>query len=288
MLHEIIVDTELNIIKLSNLGASSLFVRFIDNPKNWGIYKQELGENQFCCCILNDEKDINIYINEDGDLYCYHIIINGDEYTLEKINEEEYFNFNNPITLVTGHSGGGTSIVVKLLKVLGVHFGEDSGLISIRKPHESIGFKIWIETIEEENSNVLLRKKFKQISKTYSYKKDLVNAFKMPNIPEKIIKISEVFPNLKIMSVIKKPSLIQTTKEGIAFQNKTEDEIKKMQYFNIEGNPIFHIDFYKFFTDYQYVNKVLKFLEFDILLTSQNDLEYLKKEINFDEKVLKY
>ena len=248
MLHKIIVDTELNIIKLSNLGASSLSVSFIDNPKNWGIYKQELSKNQFCCCVLNDEKNINVYINEDGDLYCYYIVINGNEYTLEKIDEEENFNFNNTITLVTGHSGGGTSIVVKLLKFLGVHFGEDSGLIHIRKPHEAIGFKLWINTIKENSSNVLLRNKFKQISKTYSYKKDLVNAFKMPNIPEKIIKISEIFPNLKIISVIKKPSLVQTTKEGITFQNKTEEDIKKMQYFNVEGNPIFHIDFYKFFS----------------------------------------
>ena len=286
MLHSIVVNTELNIIKLNNLGSTSLFVSFIDNPRNWGIYKQELGKNQFCCCILNNEKDINVYLNEDGDLHCYHILINGGEYTIEKICGDDYFDFRKPLTMVTGHSGGGTSIVVKMLKYLGIHFGDDSGEFEVRKPHEAMGFKMWMECIESHNSVTLLRKNFKQIAKTYSYKEGKVNAFKIPNISDKIIKVSEVFPNLKIISVVKKPSSIQTTNEGIEFKSKSDEERKKMQYFNVEGNPIFNIDFHKFFTDYQYVNKVLKFLDYELQLISQDDLEFLKKEINFNKKVL--
>jgi hypothetical protein len=54
----------------------------------------------------------------------------------------------------------------------------------------------------------------------------------------------------------------------------------------LEGTPVFHLDFYKFFTEYTYFNKILKYIGSDNLLENEEHLEKIKEIIKFDNKVL--
>ena len=207
--------------------------------------------------------------------------------TVNKINHYQDFDYKKPINIFCGHEGGGTSIVIKLLRYLGLHFGDDCGLITNRKAHESISIASIITRINDELPTYVGRHLFNQIWSVYGYKENLINCFKRPDMLNKTIKIGEIFPNSKIVSIMRTPNGFYSKEEGRKFHEKTEVELLKYQRPLVEGTPVFNLDFYKFFTDYTYVNKLLRFLGSDNFLNNEKEFSELKELINFDDRVLK-
>ena len=73
--------------------------------------------------------------------------------------------------------------------------------------------------------------------------------------------------------------------EGEKFNNQNEYDIYKQQHPTIEGAPVFHLDWKKYFTDYTYVNKVLNYIGSKIVLDEEK-FNIMLKEINFDNSRL--
>lgn len=283
--HHIKIDDD-HIVVMNN-GSSWIKIIYIDYFKNFAQFVSTIKPNMYTSSPYCG-NEMRVYINESNDnLYCYKILKENNTITLNRIDNVNYYNFNNKITLVTGHSGGGTSIVVKALRFRGIHFGDDSGNINMRKNHEAQGIKMWLNSFDDSKYISQEKRKFCQIAKTYKYNEDKINAFKVPDVSDNVIKLHQVFKNLKIISIIREQNNHYSTIEGEVFNSKPKEQMIQKQMFRVEGTPLFHLDFKKFFTDYKYVNKVLSFLECENLLEDGGELELLKKEIKFDDRVLK-
>lgn len=237
--------------------------------------------------INRNKEDLYVIIYFNYRIYVYTIEYIDDMPTIKSINKTQDFDYTNPINIFLGHSGGGTSVVVKMLRYLGLHFGDDSGPKENRKAHESSSITTIIKHIDNETPTYVCRDLFNQIWSEYNYKKDKVNCFKKPDIYDKTIKLGEVFPNCKIVSIMRKPNGFFSKTEGKKFNEKSEIDLIQYQRPLVEGTPMFHLDFNKFFTDYNYVNKLLRFLGSDNFLNNEQELEQLKNKINFDNRVLK-
>jgi len=288
------INTSERTIKITNIDSDNLEVHFIDYDKNRGIYKCGLNQQMWGLAnIPTDTKICYVYINNNNlSFSVYKITISDESYSIDKIDKIKNFNFNNPFVFVGGHTGGGTSIVVKALRTLGLYFGDDCGNIKNRKPHESIAIKLWVYSLSDDLTIHQEKKKFLDIIGVYKYLENEINCFKVPgndtnNVSNKIIKLCNIIPNIKLLSVVRKQNNFYTTNEGKVFNTKSEDKVLLEQLFMLEGAPIFHVDFYKFFTDYNYFNKVLKYIGYPDLLQNQEQLEFIKQKISFDERVLK-
>lgn len=282
--HNIKIDNE-HIVVVNN-SKSWLKVIYNDYFKNYTEYVSTLESNMYSASPYCGDE-MRVYINESNDnLYCYKVLKEKGVITLHRVGVVEDYNFNNKITLVTGHSGGGTSIVVKALKCRGIYFGDDSGDVSRRKNHEAQGISMWLKSFDFKKYISQEKLKFLQIADTYKYNKGKINAFKVTDISDNIIKLNDIFTNLKVISIIREQNKFYSTIEGEAFNSKPKERVIQNQIFRVEGVPLFHLDFKKFFTDYKYFNKVLTFLECKNLLEDNGELGLLKKEIKFDGKVL--
>lgn len=246
--------------------------------------------NSINCWVSLKVKETNfIYVVVDEFKYFFYSI--KDNKLIDLYNRVE-FDFNSPLIFFTGHMGGGTSVVVKLLRHLGIHFGDDCGDIKIRKTHESISMTSMIDYIcnNDTTPSFNVREIVNEVISIYNYKPNKINCFKRPFIDKEIdlTLLGEVFPNIKFVSVIRdnKNGKLITTKQGNDFVNADEISLCVSQRPIVEGNPIFHLNFKKFFTDYNYVNKLLRYIGSDNFLYSDNDLNILKDKIGFDERVL--
>lgn len=280
----------------SNLGiinSTDKNIRFhvIDLKENYNVYgtNEYINPNSWSLTFpkgkYKDCRYVNIYVQCYDNNYVYFCDLD-DVHSIKKINMSIDFNYSLPFCFVIGSQGGGTSIVTKLLRFLGVHFGDDCGDISIRKAHESISFKFALFSSVENLNKSNLKRNFNQLLNVYNYRQDKVNCVKLPALNKYTIEISELFTNSKFISVIREKNNYFSTIEGEKFNNTSDIDLLSIQRPLIEGSPIFHLNFDRFFTDYLYVNKVLKFLSVDKKLESNDELEMLKNLVDFDSKVL--
>ena len=208
------------------------------------------------------------------------------------IDSYQKFDFNDPFILLYGHTGSGTSILVKFLRHIGIHFGDDCGNIDIRKPMESSSLRVWWWFVESDHTIEEKQKSFQSILGSYNYKKNKINSFKLLNDKptNQVLKFCNIIPNTKVISVIKKPSkktTLNTTKEGASFNMKNELDVNKIQYPTLEGNPIFHLDWNKFFTEYEYCNKLLKYIGSDFRFEDQESFRtFTLSKVGFNPKYL--
>lgn len=266
-----VIDLEENY----NVYASNEYI----NPNSWSLTFPRSNRKKNKC------KYVNIYIQCSDNNYVYFCDLD-DIHSIKKINMTIDFNYSLPFCFITGSPGGGTSVVVKLLRHLGVHFGDDCGNISIRKPHESISFKFALFSSVENLNKDNLKHNFNQLLNVYNYRQNKVNCVKLPILNKYTIEISDLFTNSKFLSVVREKNNYFSTTEGREFNNTSNIDLMSMQRPLLEGSPIFHLNFDRFFTDYLYVNKVLKFLSVDKKLESNDELDILKNTIDFDSKVL--
>lgn len=278
----------------------------VEDNKIWWIYPGEasfenLQENFAYYSVKKPE------VNGNGWSYCGNENINRvyigttkNEFKIYKwdpINPEntklldthQDFDFNSPFILFTGHAGGGTSIIVKFLRYLGVHFGDDCGNITIRKPMESSSFRVWWNLLSTPHSIKDLRKSFKSILGSYNYKKDKINAVKVvtEEPTNQALIAGNVIPNLKVVGIVKSPSNKKpTTSEGKKFNIKSPESVLLTQLVQVEGNSMFHLNWDKFFTDYQYCNKFLDYIGVEKNFLNQEELNKFNKKIGFDPSYL--
>lgn len=255
-------------------------------------YRIELLDLEYASCIKvlfvqNGEKlnyilpQNNVRIHIIGSKLNIYDYNNGQLIKKEKkaLPAEKY---DIPIICLTGHSGGGTSIVAKYFKALGFHLGDDSGKLEVRKTHESLSFRNFVNQIltqdnpqtDESLANTLF---------TYNYQKANYNLFKVPDLENNRhmgngVGLSRIFSNIKFISVIKNNQSAGYTPQSINFNQEDTDKVRKQQYPKVE-RPIFHLDYDLFFNDYNYVNKVLDFIGADNIDKEKHN--YILNLINF-------
>lgn len=288
--HVIKINTEDHWIRVDNWCNELLKVEFIDVHTNFCIYQSSNIKTGFSVCDYQTLKKVRIYIREHYtggiDLHVYDVIFYDDTYELLKLEKDDSFDFDGELVLINGFAGGGTSIITKFFKSIGMNAGNDSGPLVGRKPHEAYGFKLWIGGLDYRLPTKHHKQNFLKISKTYGFQFENVNIVKVPESHLVIDQLQQIFPKLKILSVVMKPSGNSVTTEGQRFRRQNELDIYKVQYPHVEGASIFHLDFINFFTDFHYTNKVLKYLSWDEPIMNQEQFEFIKKQINFDSKVL--
>jgi len=290
------IDKELTVI---NVGHNHLYTEIINTSRNFTPYNWRFGRNS-SWVFQNKPNEVNnglplgkdsfyyfdrIHVTDKETFYDIYIIIN-DKY-LFRIDPVEH-DINSPIVLVTGHSGGGTSIVNKSLKSLGLHIGDDAGSWDNRKAFESIAFRTYLFHIFPNIQNPeILQETLNSAFASYVYKPKEINIIKLADLENNQIalKMSQDFPNIKFISIIKQKSSETRSTEGVKFNDQGEYDIYKQQHPTIEGSPIFHLDWKKYFTDYNYVNKVLKYIGSDIVL-NEDTFNLMLKEISFDNSRL--
>lgn len=289
--HIIDVNVSDRWIKVINNKNQDIKVEFVDLISNSCLYQSTIEKFHFALCNYYDFKSLRLYIREyydhGFDLHVYDFQIMEDSYSFTKIPKEISFDFDQEFVLINGHAGGGTSIVTKFLKYLGINAGDDSGPLHSRKPHEPYGIKLWVGTLDQTLPKVHHKDNFLKIIKTYGYQKGNINVFKIPESNYVINNLIDIFPRLKIISIVKKPTSYFVTSEGKRFHEQDELEIYKIQHPNIEGGTIFHLDFVNFFTDFNYVNKVLNYLGSSESIDNQGQLDFIKKQIDFKSEVLR-
>ena len=290
------IDKELTV---NNLDHNHLYAEVINTTRNFTPYNWSFGQNG-SWVFQNIPNEINnglplgkdsfyyfdrIHITDRETFYDIYIIVN-DEY-LFRIPPIEH-DINSPIILITGHSGGGTSIVNKSLKCLGLHIGNDAGSWDNRKAFESIAFRTYLFHIFPNiKSSNIFQETLNSAFASYVYKPKEVNIIKLADLEKNQIalKISQDFPNVKFVSIVKQKSSETKSTEGEKFNNQNEYDIYKQQHPTIEGAPVFHLDWEKYFTDYTYVNKVLNYIGSKIVLDEEK-FNIMLKEINFDNSRL--
>lgn len=290
--HSISINPNNNAIVIHNISSKNLKVEFIRRSDNFCVYNNNIHIGMFSSCFTVESEDYRVYIKEtsefDIDIHVYDIIrTKSSTYDIIKHKPSDFFNFNNELFLLTGCAGGGTSIVVKFLKFLGAHGGDDSSTFETRKPHEPMGLKLWLSSLDDSFPIFYHKENFYKVINTYNYKEGFTNIVKIPEFENHLNILGEIFPNLKIITIVREQNNYFRTNEGKRFNNMEISEVLKKQFPIVEGFPVFNLDFYKFFTDYNYTNKVLKFLKIDCSIINESQFEFIKEKINFDNKVLK-
>ena len=257
-------------------GDKSLYFELINTDLAYVPLTWRLPKNTFKKLKYNrDKTDKNSW---DAVLLC-----EGDELHYYSFVDGEFRKYNpittNPLLpyiILTGHSGGGTSIVAKSLRYLDAHLGDDAGKFENRKIHESHVFRSWAHRII--NHEPLSLKGFDIVCSVFNPDPNKVNVFKCPNLQKfgASLRLSRLLPNAKFISVIKEKSKGTFSWEGIEFNNKKDIEIYQEQHPRVEGSPMFHLDFNEYFTNFQYANKVLRYVGLDIVLTQETFDEMLR------------
>lgn len=270
------LSCKLGVLKIELINLNKNYTAY-----NWTLFKDT---NRTFDTVKDNITRIHITHNFN-ELLMFSIIDNK----LIPIESEEVPNFNLPFICMTGHSGGGTSIVAKSFKYMGINIGEDSGDFSNRKTHESVSMRSFIDKIlTNENSRVL--KSYSKVLASYKYDPAKLNAFKITDLEIKShlangVGLSKLFKNIKFVSIVKPHNGKGASPEGKRFNNASELDIYKNQHPKVQA-PIFHIDWNRYFTDYTYVNEVLYFIGSDIVL-HKGDFEEMLKAIKFQPSSLK-
>ena len=294
MKHSISINKSNNSIIVKNLKTKELKVEFIRLSDNFCVYNNNIATGMFSSCFTDENENYRVYIKETDDFhidfYIYDVIRTKTEplcYEINQIPPSDFFDFNNEIYLITGSAGGGTSVVTKFLKLLGAHGGDDSSVFETRKPHEPMGFKLWVSSLTEKIPIFYHKQNLNKVISTYNYKQGVTNIIKIPECEHQLSLLGEIFPNLSVITIIREQNNFFGTNEGKRFHNMDKSELHKKQFPIIEGLPVFNLDFYKFFTDYNYVNKVLRFLKLNHTISNEHQFLFIKEKINFDERALK-
>ena len=280
---EITIDTDNETVLIKNLDDNPLYVELFNAkrtfaPVCWsfnGVFHQEFK----CNLEYKNEWSIDtILVSKNDNIYIY--IYNFQNNRFDKLTPLPY-NFKNPFIFITGHSGGGTSIVAKSFKYLGINLGKDSGEFLNRKNHESYSFRFWLSNIFSKGKIT----NFGLVISSYNYTPGGINAIKITDISKISARLSNTFPNSKFISIIKPKSKTTFSPEGERFNSYNELDIYREQHPPIEGNPIFHLNWVKYFTDYNYVNKVLEFIDYPNKIT-QEEFNVMLDKIGFDDSKL--
>lgn len=283
---------------VQNIKGPEIYLEVINTTKNYGAYRWAINEG-FEQIFSNNPNNINLGLPKGKNSYYYfdrvHITDKRTFFDIYLIKDDidlvklplSNFKLDSPLVCIGGHSGGGTSIITKSLNYLGIHIGDDSGDFSNRKAHESVSFRTYLfhcfSTIEDEH----LLKSLQSVFSSYNYIPGKINAFKLTDLENNNIslKLSQTFSNIKFLSVIKNKTSPSSSPEGERFNNTQEFNIYKQQHPTVEGCPMFHVNFHKYFTDYNYVNKVLKYLNSDVVL-NEDSFNKMLVNINFDNTKL--
>lgn len=277
-------------IKVTNHTSGTIHVELLNTVKNYCANGGRIHPGNFTNYFL--KKDIfkeykaanwiNI-IDSDYNLHCY--VIRGSK--IIKQEPKWDFDFNSPIICITGHAGGGTSVVSKSFRYFGANLGDDAGDFSNRKAHESICMRqVLHHIIPHIDNNDRIKDNIHQAMVGFGYKPNKVNAFKLTNISGISKRINEIFPNIKFLSMHKHQDPNPLTPEGKLYSRIKEMEIHKETYIPVEGAPMFVLDWARYFTDYKYAQKVLDYVGLDIELTP-NRFNQMLLDIGFDKNKLK-
>ena len=245
-------------------------------PNGW--YKLNLDKSR---PIIRDSKIVT-FLNYKVKLYSYRI----ENVKLIKIEPNKEISLDSPFICITGHQGSGTSIVLKSLRYFGCHAGDDCGDFSNRKAHESVVLRMWNNYVRCGGySKEVIEESFYNAMGTYNYQKDKINVFKDLHMGDSR-QLVNFIPNTKFISVIKHQHKNVHSPEGRKFSKADEFEIFKTQNPQLEGQPIFHLDWNRYFTDVNYCQKLLTYVGLDIEL-DEDGFDKMLKAINFDTNKLK-
>lgn len=280
---EIIIDTDNEKVLIKNLDSKHLYVELFNAKRTFGPVCWNFGgvyHHEFECNLeyKNEWSIDTILIHKNDNIHIYNFDFQNNRFN--KLTPLPC-NFQNPFIFMTGHSGGGTSIVAKSFKYLGINLGKDSGEFSNRKNHESYSFRFWLH-------NIFSKGKFTDfgiVTAAYNYTTGGINVIKITDISKVSARLSNLFPNSKFISIVKPKSKTTFSKEGKRFSSRNELDIYREQYPPIEGNPMFHLDWVKYFTDYNYVNQVLEFIDYPNRIT-QEEFNTMLGKIGFDNSKL--
>lgn len=266
-------------IMVYNFSDVDIGVIYMNVDKSWGGYVTNLKPGFFSVSSpkkweINptDDPIIEIRFNHKHEFVKFDKKLNEFRLLTENIDFRPEL---DPI-IISGVQGGGTSVVTKLLRFKGMFSGVDSGDINIRKTHESMFFRgINLVLRNGYNDDSYVKKLiYDGPNKLYfgdNFDKEQVWGFKI-FIDETSLIWSRVYPNAKFISVVRgNKNSKHKTAEGEKFKKMSENEVKNKQFFKLEGNRIFHLDYDKLFKDFEYVNKVLTFCGLDII---NNELEF--------------
>jgi hypothetical protein len=285
---DIIYHEHFKKLGINNHSSKYLNVELVDLKKNYSLQGlHSLKILNFLSVPVNEVKEITIIISEPStkEIFFYSYYFDGLTYKLVDLNKNKNSTVNDRYVVFTGHMGGGTSVVVKLLRYLGVYFGDDCGDIDNRKTHESISFRHFSGLLDHSEPNDNIFESLNKVKSIYNINEGL-NCFKNVKISKNLTYFSNIIKDYKVVSVIKEPNNYFNTPEGERFYNSSKIELMEYQRPLVEGVPMFHLDFYKFFTDYTYVNKVLNFIGHDKLIDTEEEFIDLKNKIDFNEKAL--
>lgn len=221
------------------------------------------------------------FLTYKGELFSYRI--KGDQLIkVEPIN----LPLSSPFICIIGHQGSGTSIILKSLIHFGVHAGDDCGDFSNRKAHESVVLRMWNNYVRCGNyDKEIIKESFYNVMGTYNYQKGKINVFKDLHMGDSIGLVN-FLPNIKFISVIKHQHKNTLSPEGKKFSQADELEIFKTQNPQLEGQPIFHLDWNRYFLDIKYCEKLLNYIGLPIKLNKYS-FNAMLKAINFDNTKLK-
>lgn len=287
---DIIYYEKTNWVGINNRSHPYINIEFIDLDMNFSLFGSlRLKNLNFKSNKIESGKKYIIIVSLEGldEIFIYNVELNDGKLYIHKISNLTENNDKLNFVIFTGHMGGGTSVVVKMLRYLGLYFGDDCGNIENRKTHESVSIRHCINHMLNENGLSYPINSFKKVMSVYKYEENEINCFKNIFISQKINEFSEMINDFKVVSIIKNPNSFHNSGEGQRFSETTESERMKFQRPLVEGVPMFHLDFYKFFTDYNYVNKVLKFVGSDKRINDFMEFKLLKNKIGFDERALK-
>lgn len=240
------------------------------------------GSREFC--LLNEGIDRIHVVYNQYDFRVFDII---DDNIIENHNWIQP-DFSLPFICLTGAGGGGTSIVAKSLKYLGIHFGDDCGQFANRKTFESMSMRTFIDKILVEQDTPI-RNAYGRALAFYNYRPNEINAFKITDLENKThwangVGLSKLFKDIKFVAIVKESNGIGISPEGKRFNQQDELTKYKNQHPKVQA-PIFHLNWHKYFSDHVYFNEVLEFIGSDIRLI-KSDFEQMLDAINFDRSLI--
>ena len=245
--------------------------------KSRGWYKLNLDKSP---SRIKDSTLVS-FLTYKGELISYRI--KGDQ--LIKV-EPTILPLSSPFICIVGHQGSGTSIILKSLIHFGIHAGDDCGDFSNRKAHESVVLRMWNNYVRCGNyDKEIIKESFYNAMGTYNYQKGKINVFKDLHMGDSIGLVN-LLPNIKFISVIKHQHKNTLSPEGKKFSQADELEIFKTQNPQLEGQPIFHLDWNRYFLDIKYCEKLLNYIGLPIKL-NEHSFNTMLKAINFDNTKLK-
>jgi len=280
---KITIDTNNETILIKNLDDEHLYIELFNGKTTFGAVCWDItgvSQLEFECNLeyKNKWSIDTILVCKNNSIHIYTFDVQNNRFN--KLTPLPY-KFQNPFVFITGHSGGGTSIVAKSFKYLGINLGKDSGEFSNRKNHESCSFRFWLQNIFSKGRV----DDFGTVISSYNYLTGTINAIKITDISTVSARLSNLFPNSKFISIVKPKSKTTFSKEGERFNSHDELDIYKEQHPPIEGNPIFHLDWVRYFTDYNYVNQVLEFIDYPNKIT-QEEFNTMLDVVGFDSSKL--